>query len=200
MTKIIGLTGGIGSGKTTVAKMFSKIGVPVYIADIEAKQLMNTSGVIKRKLITLFGTEAYKEDTINRPFLANKIFNDKLLLQKMNAIVHPKVNEHFKTWVSKQNSDYVIKEVAILFENGSYKYCDYIITVTASEETRIKRVIARDNSSKEKVKAIIKNQWPEGKKIELSQFVIHNNDLSDTKKQVEDIHRQLLKLVEKTKF
>lgn len=200
MTKIIGLTGGIGSGKTTVAKMFSKIGVPVYIADIEAKQLMNTSGVIKRKLITLFGAEAYKEDTINRPFLANKIFNDKLLLQKMNAIVHPKVNKHFKTWVSQQNSDYIIKEVAILFENGSYKYCDYIITVTASEATRIKRVIARDNSSKEKIKAIIKNQWSEEKKIELSQFVIYNNNLLDTKKQVEDIHKQLLKLVKKPKF
>ncbi|WP_370214331.1 dephospho-CoA kinase [Mesoflavibacter profundi] len=197
MTKLVGLTGGIGSGKTTVAKYFEELGVPVYIADLEAKALMNRSKVIRRKLIALFGNEAYLENTLNRPFIAQQIFNDKKLLNAMNAIVHPKVASHFKRWVNKQDSPYVISEAAILFENGSYKKYDYIITVTAPEHIRLQRVIKRDNSNKQKVEAIMANQWSDQEKIKRSDFVIENIDLEQTKIQVRKIHKKILKLTSK---
>lgn len=197
MTKLVGLTGGIGSGKTTVAKYFEELGVPVYIADLEAKALMNRSKVIRRKLIALFGNEAYVENTLNRPFIAQQIFNDKKLLNAMNAIVHPKVASHFKRWVNKQDSPYVISEAAILFENGSYKKYDYIITVTAPEDIRLQRVIKRDNSNKQKVEAIMANQWSDEEKIKRSDFVIENIDLEQTKIQVRKIHKKILKLTSK---
>jgi len=190
---IVGLTGGIGSGKTTVAKAFESLGVSIYIADDEAKKLMITSKVLIRQLKKLFGEQAYIEGALNRAFLANAIFNDKALLKKMNAIVHPKVARHFKRWLAKQNSAYIIKEAAILFENGSYKNCDYIITVTAPKEERIKRVIKRDSSSKEKVLSVIKNQWTDKMKVEKSHFVINNIDLKATKTKVLEIHNQLIK-------
>jgi len=192
---IVGLTGGIGSGKTTVAKMFKKLGIPIYIADFEAKKLMNKSKVIKRKLIQLFGINAYKNDVINKAFLADKIFNNKELLAKMNAIVHPKVKSHFKKWAKKQSSAYAIKEAAILFENGGYKECDYVITVIASEEERLKRVIQRDNSTAQSVKAIIANQWSDAKKVKLSHFVIKNDNLLETENQVKIIHQKIIKLI-----
>jgi len=191
--KIVGLTGGIGSGKTTVANFFNELGVPVYIADFEAKALMKRSKVIKRKLLQLFGDEAYIGEDLNKQFIANKIFNDDLLLEKMNIIVHPKVASHFKKWVKKQNAPYVIKEAAIFFENGSYKNLDFIITVVASEKIRINRVIARDHSSEGKVKSIIKNQWNDEDKVRLSDFVIENIDLDDTRRQVKKIHQKILK-------
>jgi dephospho-CoA kinase len=192
---VIGLTGGIGSGKTTVAKMFQELGVPVYVADVEAKNLMLRSKVIRRKLIKLFGDEAYLEEKLNKPFIANKIFNNSELLQEMNAIVHPKVATHFKRWIDKQSSSYVIKEAAILFENGSYVNYDAIITVTAPEKDRIQRVINRDKSSVTKVKAIINNQWSDVKKIEQSRFVITNIELIETQKQVNKIHQEILKSI-----
>lgn len=190
---IVGLTGGIGSGKTTVAKAFAKLGVPVYIADEEAKSLMRRSKVIKRKLIKLFGEETYIENELNKPFLANIIFNDKTYLQKMNVIVHPKVARHFEKWVLKQASPYVIKEVAILFENGGDKHCDLIITVTAPKETRIKRLLKRDNTSKEKIDAIMKNQWTDEEKVKHSDFVIENVNLENTKVKVAEIHKKILR-------
>ena len=193
---IVGLTGGIGSGKTTVAKMFHELNVPIYIADLEAKSLMNRSKVIKRKLIALFGENAYRDGKLNRPFLAEKIFNDKGLLTQMNAIVHPKVGSHFKRWLKKQKAPYVIKEAAILFENGSYKECDAMITVTSPLEKRIDRVVKRDNSTKKKVQAIVDNQWTDEQRIELSDFVIRNIDLSDTKEQVLQVHEKLLLLAQ----
>jgi len=190
---IVGLTGGIGSGKTTVAKQFLEMGIPVYIADEEAKRLMRRSKIIRRKLIKLFGTEAYVGEELNKPFLANIIFNDKNYLQKMNAIVHPKVARHFEKWVLKQDAPYVIKEVAVLFENGGYKACDFVITVTAPIEIRIKRLLKRDNTSKEKIEAIMKNQWTDEEKVKQSHFVIENIELENTKKQVEKIHKEILK-------
>jgi len=192
---IVGLTGGIGSGKTIVAKQFSEMGIPVYIADEEAKGLMGRSKVIKKKLIKLFGDEAYVNNELNKPFLANIIFNDKVYLQKMNAIVHPKVARHFEKWVLKQHAPYVIKEVAILFENGGHKVCDFVITVTAPIETRIKRLLKRDNTSKEKIEVIMKNQWTDEDKVKHSHFVIENVELENTKKQVVKIHKEILKKI-----
>ncbi|WP_303318989.1 dephospho-CoA kinase [Flavivirga abyssicola] len=193
---IVGLTGGIGSGKTTVAQQFKKLGVPVYIADVEAKNLMHKSKIIKRKLIQLFGDKAYIDDELNKHFIANIIFNDKTYLQKMNAIVHPRVARHFEKWSLKQDAPYVIKEVAILFENGGHKACDYIITVTAPKELRIKRLLMRDNTTKDKIKSIMKNQWTDAEKIKYSQYVIDNVDLEMTKNQVVDIHEDILKRIE----
>jgi dephospho-CoA kinase len=191
--KIVGLTGGIGSGKTTVANYFKELGIPVYIADVEAKLLMKRSKVIIRKLIQLFGSETYYKGKLNKPFIANKIFNDPVLLEKMNTIVHPKVASHFKRWLKKQDAPYVIKEAAIIFENNTYTSLDYIITVIAPERTRINRVIERDGSSEERVKAIIKNQWSDAEKVKLSDFVIENIELADTKNQVINIHQKILK-------
>lgn len=193
----IGLTGGIGSGKTTVAKLFKEQGVPIYIADVEAKQLMVSSKVIKRKLIQLFGKQAYINDTLNKSFLANSIFNDSTLLEKMNAIVHPRVRRHFLKWKDKQKVPYVIKEAAVLFENGAYKNCDFIITVTAPKDIRVARVLERDNTTEEKVLSIMKNQWQDEDKIKLSHFVIENTDLESTKNQVLIIHKKLLKSISK---
>lgn len=190
---VIGLTGGIGSGKSTILKCFKSYGIPVYIADDEAKALMNRSKVIKRKLIHLFGEKAYENNVLNRPYLSSKIFSDKTLLAKMNAIVHPKVASHFKRWSNKQDAAYVIKEVAIIFENNLQSQYDYIITVVADEDLRIQRVMKRDNVSKEKVKSIINNQWSDADKVEQSDFVIVNNDLEDAKKQALKIHNTLLK-------
>jgi dephospho-CoA kinase len=191
--KIVGLTGGIGSGKTTVANYFKELGIPVYIADVEAKLLMKRSKVIIRKLIQLFGSETYYKGELNKPFIANKIFNDPVLLEKMNTIVHPKVASHFKRWLKKQDAPYVIKEAAIIFENNRYTSLDYIITVIAPERTRINRVIERDGSSEERVKAIVKNQWSDAEKVKLSDFVIENIELADTKNQVINIHQKILK-------
>lgn len=190
---IVGLTGGIGSGKTTVAKEFKALGIPIYIADEEAKKLMMTSKVLKRKLMELFGHEAYVDGKLNKPFIADAIFNHKEYLDKMNAIVHPCVANHFKKWLFKQQSPYVIKEAAILFENGSYKQCDILITVTAPKELKIKRLLKRDNTTLEKIEAIMKNQWNDNEKIKLSNYVIDNADLESTKEQVLEIHQQIIK-------
>ena len=198
MSKIIGLTGGIGSGKTTVANMFFEFGVPIYIADIEAKKLMNRSKVIKRQLIKVFGEDAYLDGLLNKPFIAKKIFGNKDFLKKMNAIVHPKVAAHFKRWVVKQTTPYVIKEAAILFENNNYLHCDAVILVVASEEDRIQRVIKRDNSSEQQVKSIMDNQWSDERKMALSQFVINNNTLFETLNQVEKTHKKILNSICKT--
>ncbi|GHC54553.1 dephospho-CoA kinase [Ulvibacter litoralis] len=189
--KIVGLTGGIGSGKTTVAAMFKELGVPVYIADDEAKKLTNTSKVIRRKLIALLGEEAYVDGALNRKFVASKIFNDTELLQQVNAIIHPKVGAHFKRWVKKQDAPYCIKEVAILFENGSYKQCDVTILVVSPLEVRINRVMQRDNTSEEAVLERVKNQWTDAEKSKLATIIIENKTLSETKKQVQKIHASL---------
>jgi len=190
--KIIGLTGGIGSGKTTVANMFEALGVPIYIADNEAKKLLNTSRVLRKKLLDLFGEQAYTDEGLNRKFIASKVFSDKILLQKMNAIVHPKVAKHFKKWVAKQDAAYVIKEAAIIFEHDMESNYDAVILVTADKETRIQRVLNRDHSSREKILAVIDNQLSEAEKINRANFIIENKDLENTKKQVLNTHKFLL--------
>ncbi|NNL15776.1 MAG: dephospho-CoA kinase [Flavobacteriaceae bacterium] len=191
---IVGLTGGIGSGKTTVANFFEDLRVPVYFADIEAKKLMNRSKVLQRKIKALFGEEAYVNNELNRPYLASKIFNNENLLQKMNAIVHPKVGKHFDRWVKNQNAPYVIKEAAVIFENDSYKNYDFIITVVADKKARMKRILKRDLTTQQKIKAIMKNQWVDSKKVRLSDFVINNKSFENTREQVDSIHRKLLNL------
>jgi len=190
---VVGLTGGIGSGKTTVAKAFNAFGIPIYIADEEAKKLMNRSKIIRRKLIALFGEQAYNNHELNRPFIASVIYRDKDYLSKMNDIVHPKVAKHFLRWLNKQNAPYVLKESAILFESNSYKKCNFIVLVVASKELKIKRLLKRDNTTKEKIQAIMNNQLNDDEKAKRSDYIIKNTTLENTQKQVKIIHKSLLK-------
>nr|WP_074537988.1 dephospho-CoA kinase [Cellulophaga baltica] len=190
---IVGLTGGIGSGKTTVAKMFHALGVPVYNSDIEAKKLMVTSEVLKVKIKELLGTESYIDHKLNRTYIADKIFTDPDLLAQLNAIVHPAVRQDFMSWVAQQKAAYIIQETAIIFENDTQNKFDKIILVTAPEKIRIARVTSRDAISADKVKERIENQWPDQKKAALSDYVINNLELDKTTVLVAEIHKQLLK-------
>lgn len=192
--KIVGLTGGIGSGKSTIANAFRELGIPIYIADIEAKKLSNRSLFIRKKLIALLGSKAYTEKGLNRPYVAQKIFNDAHLLQQVNAIIHPRVGQHFKRWVVKQKAAYCIKEAAILFENGSYKNCNATILVTAPKELRMERIMQRDQVSKEDVMARMQHQWEDSKKRPLATFIIENIVLEKTLEQVHTIHQKILNI------
>lgn len=190
--KIIGLTGGIGSGKSTVANMFKELGVPVYNSDERAKYLMNTSLDIKRQLIKLLGEEAYKGDKLNRSFIAEKVFSNTNLLAKLNDIVHPIVRNDFIDWTKKQDYSYVIQETALLFENKVQDLYDSIILVTAPKETRIIRVVDRDKSSREQVIARMNNQLDDEAKLNLSNYVIENIDLERTSSNVLQVHASIL--------
>lgn len=191
MTKIIGLTGGIGSGKTTIARLFQAEGIPVYIADEEAKKILDLPETIQ-KVVSKFGSSIIFDGKIDRKKLAELVFSKAENLKNLNAIIHPMVKVHFDEWVQQNNSfPFVIKEAAILFESGSYKYCDKIITVTASEETRMKRVVSRDNTTIEAVLDRIKNQWTDAQRIEKSDFVIENEDLEVAKMQFRNILKKL---------
>lgn len=191
--KIIGLTGGIGSGKSTIAKMFEALNVPVYYADIEAKKLMNSSQIIKTKLISIFGNEAFVNNELNKPFIASLVFNNMEKLKLLNRIVHPEVEKHFNNWIKNQKHAYVIQENAIIFENKNQNNFDKIITVTAPKSVKINRVRLRDNVSKEKVIERMQNQLDDQYKMERSKYVINNLDLSKSEKEVLLIHQDLLK-------
>lgn len=191
---IIGLTGGIGSGKTTVAKMFSSLGVPVYFTDIEAKKIMNNSIIVKNKLIDVFGDAAYNNGELNRKYLADIVFKNKEQLSIINNIVHPEVEFHFKDWVKKQEAPFLIQESALIFENKRQDDFDKIITVTAPFENRIQRVMDRDNVIREQILDRINNQMDDAYKVNNSNYVIDNIDLRNTKSQVKAIFEELLLL------
>jgi dephospho-CoA kinase len=187
ITKIIGLTGGIGSGKSTIAAYFASKGVPVYIADDEAKKILympEASAEVRQA----FGENVFTDGQPDRKKLSELVFNDPEKLKQLNAIIHPKVNHHFKEWVKQHSTaPFVIKEAAILFESGSYKSCDAIILVTAPKELRIKRVMERDNVSRENVLARMANQWEDERKEALSNYIINNESLDFAKKQADNI-------------
>lgn len=167
-TRVIGLTGGIGSGKTTIANYFKSQGVPLYIADNEAKAILYTPAAIK-EVQEAFGDDVMTDDLPDRAKLAALVFNEPDKLQKLNSIIHPKVLEHFKEWLAAHSdAKFVIREAAILFESGRYKDCDKIILVTAPKEIRIKRVMERDNISREKVLERMNAQWDDEKKQRLA--------------------------------
>jgi len=190
---IIGLTGGIGSGKSTIASFFKELGVPVYIADDRAKQLMEDDESIKKRIIEEFGEKAYDESKPNRYYIAQIVFNNPSKLAVLNGIIHPAVRADFDSWYKRQDAPYVIKEVAILFESGGDQLCDATISVTAPEEIRIDRVVNRDQTTREAVKDRIKNQWTDQQRIEKSTYVIENIDLDSTKEKVYKIHDHILK-------
>lgn len=174
--KRIGLTGGIGSGKSVVSELLSLYGIPVYNCDIEAKRLMNESPLIKENIISIFGSEAYINGTLNRGHLASIAFRQPELLGELNSIVHPEVRKDYRQWCEAQNTDLVVVESAILFDSGLYREVDKIITVTAPESLRIQRVLQRDNSTEGQIKDRIRNQMAESERIQRSDFIITNDN------------------------
>jgi dephospho-CoA kinase len=194
MTKIIGLTGGIGSGKSTVASYIASKGIPVYIADDEAKKIMERED-IKQKIQNLFDESILNSDnSLNRKKIAEFVFNNPNKLQELNALVHPEVQLHFTNWVkSHENYPFIVKEVAILFETGGNKSCDKVILITAPEEVRINRAMSRDNLTKEEILVRISNQYSDDKKKKMSDFIVDNIDLNDTFLKIDKILKILAK-------
>ena len=187
MTKIIGLTGGIGSGKTTIANHFMEANIPVYIADDEARKIMQSEEIID-SIKKTFGDSIFDDAILNREKLSQIVFSDPEKLKQLNAIIHPAVRKHFQNWVlNHKNALFVIYEAAILFESGSYKNCDLIITVTAPLETRIQRVIQRDKTTREQVLQRINAQWNDDQRIAKSDFVIENVNPKTTKTEINKI-------------
>lgn len=189
----IGITGGIGSGKTFLTKLFKALGVPVYNADEEAKRLMNSDARIKKQLIELFGAATYKDGKLDRTFLAAIVFSDKEKLELLNSIVHPIVIQEAKDWAERQTSRYSLKEAALLFESGSYKELDYTILVTAPMDVRIKRVIKRDGVTEQQVRERISKQLSDEEKLLLADFVIVNDGITPLLPQVWTLHQKFLK-------
>ena len=181
--KIIGITGGIGSGKSTVSKFIEELGFPVYDSDFWAKELVNIDENLKSRVIELLGEESYDENgKYNRKFVAEKVFDHQELLLKLNQIIHPAVKIHFENWVNAQTAEFVFKETALLFELKLNESCYQSILVTADENIRIKRVMDRDGRTYREVKEIIDKQMPEVDKVKLADFVIQNNtDLESLK-------------------
>ena len=195
MIATVGLTGGIGSGKTTIANLFAlHFSIPIYIADTKAKELVANNKQLQQEIVTLLGEEAFVEGRYNTAFVAQEVFSNKDKLDKLNAIIHPYVQQDFLQWKQSQQAPYVIKEAAILFESGFYRDCDFIIMVTAPLEERIKRVMLRDKIDRETVEKRIKNQWNDEKKIELSTFVIENREIDKNLDKIEIIHSKIVKM------
>ena len=188
---VVGLTGGIGSGKSTIAKAFAALGIAVFNSDEQAKALIANNAQVKKRIIAAFGEEAYQNGEYNRAYIAQIVFNNSEKLAILNGIVHPALAKYFNQWAKNQTSPYVLKEAAILFESGSYKDCDYIITVTAPEEVRIARVMARDHCTEAQVRARMAQQWSDAQRIALSNAVIENVDLESAKEQVKRINDEL---------
>jgi dephospho-CoA kinase len=190
---VVGLTGGIGSGKSTVAKMFTAHGIPVYNSDLEAKRLMQSSGKVKAAILDLLGEGAYEGEKLNTSYIGKKVFGDRELLGRLNRIVHPAVKDHFLAWAKQQKAPYVIQEAAIIFENGSQHNYDRTILVKAPKELRIQRVMERDGSTRKEVLSRMRNQWEDSQKEKLAHFVLENEQLGKTERQVAQIHSLILK-------
>lgn len=190
---VIGITGGIGSGKSFVAECFLAYENTLYYhADVEAKKLMNTSQEIKEKVIAEFGEKAYQSGELNRPFIASIVFNNPQKLQKLNSIVHPLVRKHFQEFIASQSKEtIIIYENAILFEINSDSVCDFVIAVTAPDDVKINRVIARDGITAQEARNRTQNQWSDTKKILLSNYMILNISKEETLLKVQKIHNIL---------
>jgi dephospho-CoA kinase len=192
----VGITGGIGSGKSTVAKIFSILGIPIYSADDRAKWLMIEDSVLKEKIISAFGKESYSESgQLNRTFLAKTVFSDPGKVKQINRLVHPAVRDDFNSWVNAQSSPYVLKEAALIFESGGQNLLDYVINISAPLRIRVSRVMMRDpDRSEGQINKIIDQQLPDEEKNELSDFVIKNVDNKLLIPQVLKIHEKLIGL------
>jgi dephospho-CoA kinase len=193
----IGITGGIGSGKTTVCKVFETLGIPVFYADTVAKQIMISDEILVKGVIDAFGAESYAADgSLNNKHIAGIVFNNAARLAKLNNLVHPAVFRAFDNWVRQVPAvaPYILKEAALLFESGSYKMCDLNILVTAPVETRLKRVMERDGVTAEQVKARMDKQLPDEEKIKLADHLINNNETDSLIIQVTKLHQLFLNI------
>lgn len=188
----VAITGGIGTGKTTISNMFSDKGVPVFNSDEIAKEIMNTNSLLKNEIVTAFGDKVYDKNRLNKEYLSDAIFNNETLLKKINAIVHPYVADEFNSWIEEQDSKYIIYESAIIFENQAEDFFDKIICVTASKEDVISRVMKRNNFSVDKIKSIINKQLPNDAKIQKSDYVIENINISKLSDKVLEIHNDIM--------
>ncbi len=191
--QIIGLTGGIGSGKSTVAKFIEKMGYPVYYSDIRAKEIVNDNLQLKEQIIELLGTTAYDSDNhYNRKLVAGMVFENDALLQALNGIIHPAVRLDFEKWIGQQDNPVIFKETALLFELGLDKECSQTILVTAEDNIRMKRVMDRDGKTYREIEAVMDKQLPEKDKLKLADYVIHNNDgLAELEAETERVIAQL---------
>lgn len=187
----VGITGGIGSGKSTVCRMLAERGVAIYNADSRAKELMSTSESLRKALIENFGAETFTAEGLNRQYLAERVFNDAEQLRLLNSLVHPAVIADFEAWAEEQEGHYVVFESAILFEAGLENRVDAVVAVMAPESLRVERVMARDGHSKEQVMARIKNQMSDDERSDRSQYSIVNIDVEDLEEDVEQLHRRL---------
>lgn len=190
--KIVGLTGGIGSGKSFVARLFKQKGIPVYDSDFHAKKLMNSNPKLKNDISELFGSESYNEEGLNSSFLATVVFSDNQKLLELNDLVHPYVRDDFSDWVLCQTGTYAIQEAAILFETGTYKNFDSVILVVAPKSLRIQRVVERDGTTTSQIQDRMNRQWEDERKVDLADYVVQNIEVDDTKAQVDVIHQSLL--------
>ncbi|HET6227058.1 MAG TPA: dephospho-CoA kinase [Bacteroidia bacterium] len=190
----IGITGGIGSGKTTICKVFEVLGVPVYYADDASRQLLENDKDVQHKVIAAFGEHVLDETgRIARKKVAAVVFGNEEQLKKLNGIIHPAVALHFESWLKQhQQYFYILKEAAIMFESGAYLQLDKIITITAPEQLRIARVMKRDGTSKQEIERRMKAQLPEEERIKRSQFVIVNDEQELVIPQIMEVHRRLL--------
>jgi dephospho-CoA kinase len=188
----IGITGGIGSGKTTVAKLFSALGIPVYYADDRGKAVASEDPEVVKKIKEAFGEEAYVDGKLDHKRMASIVFSDKERLQTLNSIVHPAAQRDWEKWSSEQTAPYVIREVAILFEIGAEKDLDFVIGVEAPEEVRIERVMKRNSITREEVIARIRNQMPQAEKMARCNFVIDNGGEKELEPQVLEIDTKLM--------
>ncbi len=189
----VGITGGIGTGKSFVSKIFKTLGVPFYDADLEAKLVMVKNKNVRQALIKSFGSETYLEDgTVNRKYLSGIVFRDSEKLALLNSIVHPAVIQESVDWSNRQTAPYILKEAALLYESGSYKNLDYTILVTAPEELRIQRVIQRDGVEREEVLRRMGRQMSEEDKLQYADFLIHNDGVLPLLPQVLAIHNNLI--------
>ena len=185
--RIIGLTGGIGSGKTSVAKLLEQKGFPVYYSDDRAKNIVNIDSELKQKIISLLGNEAYVEGLYNKKYVAGKVFNDSELLEQLNHLIHPAVRLDFEKWIEAQTSEFVFKETALLFELKLNEQCYKSLLVTADDNLRIKRTMDRDGKTYREIEAIMQKQMPEKDKLKLADFIIYNNSDRDNLETETDI-------------
>jgi dephospho-CoA kinase len=192
----IGITGGIGSGKSTVAKVFEVLGIPVYNADLAAKRLMNEDAVLKEKIKQQFGTDAYKNEKLDNKYLAQIVFSSEEQLELLNSMVHPATINDANAWMLKQSTHYTLKEAALLFESGAAELLDYVIGITAPAPLRLQRVMQRDKSTREEVIARMNKQMDEEIKMKLCNFIITNDEQQLLIPQVLALHETILLLAE----
>ncbi|WP_395625361.1 dephospho-CoA kinase [Daejeonella sp.] len=192
----IGITGGIGSGKTTVCKVFELLGIPVFYADNVAKSIMQTDLQLKNEILSAFGPQSYSIDgLLNRSYISSIVFKDELQLKRLNSIVHPAVFRAFDQWIVNQSgAPYILKEAALLFESESYKMCDLSILVISPDAIRIRRVIARDHISKEEIVLRMKRQFTDEQKMKLADQVLINDENCLLIPQILSLHQQFLKI------